>query len=135
MTLKNFQRWNSSDAVNLPAVNLPLQLVQSGSLLGRRMKLIFLKYNIFIFKTSFTEIIRTQCQKERDIAKSPLITDIFVPVCDKEGNYVPHQCFEHNTFGKQCWCVDSSGQEIKETRVNDGTTPKCGTFRRTVAFI
>lgn len=43
-----------------------------------------------------------------------------------EGNYVPLQCFEHDTYGKQCWCVDSSGQEMKGTRVNNGTIPECG---------
>lgn len=69
---------------------------------------------------------KTLCQKERDIALSPFITDIFVPLCDVAGNFVPLQCFENEQFGKQCWCVDSSGQEMKGTRTNDGTKPECG---------
>ncbi|KAL9974270.1 hypothetical protein ACROYT_G011287, partial [Oculina patagonica] len=78
-----------------------------------------------IFKND-TEKPKTQCQKERDIALSPFITDIFVPLCDAEGKFVPLQCFEHDVYGKQCWCVDSSGQEIKGTRLDNGTTPECG---------
>ncbi|KAJ7374827.1 Nidogen 1 [Desmophyllum pertusum] len=70
---------------------------------------------------------KTQCQKERDIALSPFITDIFVPLCDLEGKFVPLQCFEHDVYGKQCWCVDSSGQEIRGTRTENGTAPECGT--------
>ena len=76
--------------------------------------------------TQITGNLKTQCQKERDIALSPFITDIFVPLCDGEGMFVPLQCFEHDTYGKQCWCVDSSGQEIQGTRMDNGTAPECG---------
>ena len=75
---------------------------------------------------SIAEKVKTQCQKERDIALSPLITDIFVPLCDLAGSFVPLQCFENELFGKQCWCVDISGQEIIGTRTSDGTKPECG---------
>ena len=49
-----------------------------------------------------------------------------MPLCDAEGMFVPLQCFEHETYGKQCWCVDSTGQEIKGTRLDNGTAPECG---------
>ena len=84
--------------------------------------------------TKITGNLKTQCQKERDIALSPFITDIFVPLCDAEGMFVPLQCFEHDTYGKQCWCVDSSGQEIKGTRMDNGTAPECGECKQTSYF-
>lgn len=79
--------------------------------------------------TTIAEKPKTQCQKERDIALSPFITDIFVPVCDQDGKFVPLQCFEHDVYGKQCWCVDPSGQEIRGTRTENGTAPECGKYK------
>lgn len=51
--------------------------------------------------------------------------DAFVPECKQDGSYSEMQCFEHEGFAKQCWCVTSDGQEIKGTRMSDGQTPKC----------
>jgi hypothetical protein len=68
----------------------------------------------------------TQCERERKIASSPYIADIYVPKCDNLGNFMPVQCFEHSTYVKQCWCVDSTGQQIKGTKTRGGTEPVCG---------
>ena len=53
--------------------------------------------------------------------------DAFVPDCKQDGSYSDVQCFEHEGFAKQCWCVTSDGQEIKGTRMSDGQTPNCTT--------
>lgn len=53
--------------------------------------------------------------------------DAFVPECKLDGKYSDVQCFEHEGFAKQCWCVTSDGQEIKGTRMSDGQTPNCTT--------
>ena len=57
-----------------------------------------------------------------------------MPLCNAEGMFVPLQCFEHDVYGKQCWCVDSSGQEIKGTRLDNGTAPECGECKQTSNF-
>jgi len=56
--------------------------------------------------------------------------DAFVPECKQDGSYSDMQCFEHEGFAKQCWCVTGDGQEIKETRMSDGQTPNCTTAVR-----
>lgn len=56
--------------------------------------------------------------------------DAFVPECRQDGSYSDVQCFEHEGFAKQCWCVTSDGQEIKGTRMSDGQTPNCNNVVR-----
>lgn len=51
--------------------------------------------------------------------------DAFVPECKEDGSYGDMQCFEHEGFAKQCWCVTSDGQEIRGSRMSDGQTPDC----------
>ena len=51
--------------------------------------------------------------------------DAFVPECKQDGSYSDVQCFEHEGFAKQCWCVTSDGQEVRGTRMSDGQTPNC----------
>lgn len=51
--------------------------------------------------------------------------DAFVPDCKPDGDYAAVQCFEHEGFAKQCWCVTKDGQEIKGTRTSDGQIPDC----------
>ena len=51
--------------------------------------------------------------------------DAFVPECTTNGSYAEMQCFAHDGFAKQCWCVTSDGQEIQGTRMSDGQIPKC----------
>lgn len=54
--------------------------------------------------------------------------DAFVPECKQDGSYSDVQCFEHEGFAKQCWCVTSDGQEVRGTRMSDGQTPNCTTL-------
>ena len=56
--------------------------------------------------------------------------DAFVPERKQDGDYSDMQCFEHEGFAKQCWCVTADGQEIKGTRMSDGQTPNCTTAVR-----
>ena len=49
-----------------------------------------------------------------------------MPECDDKGNFAPVQCFEHDSYPKQCWCVDRDGQEIRGSRITNGTRPLCG---------
>jgi len=56
--------------------------------------------------------------------------DAFVPECKQNGDYSDMQCFEHEGFAKQCWCVTADGQEIKGTRMSDGQIPNCTTAVR-----
>ena len=51
--------------------------------------------------------------------------DAFIPECTPEGDYSDVQCFEHEGFAKQCWCVTKDGQEMKGTRASDGEIPDC----------
>lgn len=67
--------------------------------------------------------IETACRIERKMAVS--MDDSFVPVCQEDGSYAPVQCFEHEGFGKQCWCVNDKGEEMGDTRTTDGSTPTC----------
>ncbi|XP_031555969.1 uncharacterized protein LOC116292757 [Actinia tenebrosa] len=68
----------------------------------------------------------TLCERERKIASSAYVPDIYVPTCNSLGNFEPIQCFEHSTYGKQCWCVDMTGQQIKGTKTYGATKPVCG---------
>lgn len=51
--------------------------------------------------------------------------DAFIPECTPDGDYSDVQCFEHEGFAKQCWCVTKDGQEIRGTRASDGEIPDC----------
>lgn len=73
-------------------------------------------------------LAETSCQLERQMAKT--MDDAFVPECKQDGSYSDMQCFEHEGFAKQCWCVTSDGQEIKGTRMSDGQIPNCTTAVR-----
>ncbi|XP_078397371.1 thyroglobulin [Cetorhinus maximus] len=61
----------------------------------------------------------TKCEIERFTASS--FGNVFTPLCDANGNYLPVQC----QAGGQCWCTDSNGQEISGTR-QQGGAPDCG---------
>lgn len=73
-------------------------------------------------------LAETSCQLERQMAKT--MDDAFVPECKQDGSYSDMQCFEHEGFAKQCWCVTGDGQEIKGTRMSDGQIPNCTTAVR-----
>ncbi|XP_070538323.1 fibropellin-1-like [Ptychodera flava] len=46
----------------------------------------------------------------------------FTPLCFRNGSYIPKQCNNLETY---CWCVDESGAEIPDTRV-ESTDLTCG---------
>lgn len=73
-----------------------------------------------------TAILETPCTVERDMAKQ--MSETFTPICDEKGNYAQKQCFEHEGYDKQCWCVDHNGHERKGTRVYGDEEPTCYTF-------
>ena len=76
----------------------------------------------------------SQCERERKLASNPLIQDIFVPECNKDGSFAPLQCFNLGSE-KQCWCVDPTGQERKGTRTTNGTAPTCGEWNRELEWM
>ncbi|XP_045777097.1 kielin/chordin-like protein isoform X1 [Maniola jurtina] len=46
------------------------------------------------------------------------------PTCQPDGSFTPQQC-----ANGRCWCVDSSGTEIPDTRTNDSSTIDCEKVR------
>ncbi|XP_061641893.1 uncharacterized protein nid2a isoform X2 [Phyllopteryx taeniolatus] len=69
--------------------------------------------------------LKTQCERHKDSVQTTSpegdpILGAFIPQCDTNGRYTPHQC--HSSSG-HCWCVDSKGQERPGTRTAPGTTP------------
>ena len=68
----------------------------------------------------------SQCQKDKEKAKSSGAADIFVPECEKSGLYKEVQCYSYPASGKtDCWCVNqTNGSEVPGTRVNR-LTPIC----------
>ncbi|KAL4616898.1 thyroglobulin [Arapaima gigas] len=75
-----------------------------------------------------------RCPTKCEIDRSSSIQggNVFIPVCDTDGTYRSKQCQPDG----QCWCVDSSGNEVLGTRRQDGplncrTTAKdCSSERR-----
>ncbi|XP_022607294.1 HLA class II histocompatibility antigen gamma chain [Seriola dumerili] len=55
-------------------------------------------------------VIKTKCQTEA--AAGPGKIGSYKPQCDKQGNYLPMQCWYPTGF---CWCVDQSGTVIEGT--------------------
>lgn len=51
----------------------------------------------------------------------PTPGSLFVPSCTAEGSYEDIQC-----FAGECWCVDSQGRELSNSRVTGGR-PRCPT--------
>uniref|UniRef100_A0A672L8F3 Thyroglobulin type-1 domain-containing protein n=1 Tax=Sinocyclocheilus grahami TaxID=75366 RepID=A0A672L8F3_SINGR len=51
----------------------------------------------------------------------------YVPSCDAYGAYEPLQC--HASVA-QCWCVDSSGQELPGSRAQPSSRPMCKSRER-----
>ncbi len=78
---------------------------------------------------------QTACERDREAAQAsssssggyfffrprPAVGQ-YVPSCDAYGAYEALQC--HASIG-QCWCVDSSGQEISGSRTEPGSRPMC----------
>ncbi|XP_068094147.1 thyroglobulin isoform X2 [Hyperolius riggenbachi] len=65
----------------------------------------------------------SSCEIQRYTATQ--MRDIYVPICDENGDFVPIQC----QVGGQCWCVDSVGREVYGSRVV-GDSPKCDNYHK-----
>lgn len=82
---------------------------------------------VFIF---FTEVEKTKCQREQEVAlraggtffPREMRVGHFIPQCDEHGNYLPTQCHSNSGY---CWCVDRDGNEIDGTRSGPGVQPPC----------
>lgn len=73
---------------------------------------------------SHYDILKTECQRQREAGSTnSLIKGGFVPQCTENGDFKPLQC-EPN--GLVCFCVNSEGIEIKNSRCLPGQEkPDC----------
>lgn len=69
---------------------------------------------------ALTDASMTACQMQ--VAQSSRLLGAFTPQCEADGSYTPLQC--HGSTG-YCFCVDSNGQEILNTRNGPGRVPDC----------
>lgn len=58
---------------------------------------------------------RPQGPCAKQLASTMAMPGAFVPKCDNTGNFSPVQC--HGSVGT-CWCADSSGKEVKGSRMS-----------------
>uniref|UniRef100_A0A8C0EQJ8 Thyroglobulin n=1 Tax=Bubo bubo TaxID=30461 RepID=A0A8C0EQJ8_BUBBB len=67
----------------------------------------------------------TDCEKQRRNMKNlkqslPAGSDIFIPSCTKDGDFLPLQC-----YGTNCFCVDLNGKTIPGIRGKAGKPMQC----------
>ncbi|KFQ37012.1 Thyroglobulin, partial [Mesitornis unicolor] len=67
----------------------------------------------------------TECEKQRrnlqNVKKSlPAGSDLFIPSCTKDGDFLPLQC-----YGTNCFCVDLNGRTIPGIKGNPGKPLQC----------
>uniref|UniRef100_A0A8B9TDK3 Thyroglobulin n=1 Tax=Anas platyrhynchos TaxID=8839 RepID=A0A8B9TDK3_ANAPL len=67
----------------------------------------------------------TECEKQRrnlqNLKQSlPAGSDLFIPSCTKDGDFLPLQC-----YGTNCFCVDLNGKTIPGIRGNTGKPMQC----------
>uniref|UniRef100_A0A8B9DLT2 Thyroglobulin n=1 Tax=Anser cygnoides TaxID=8845 RepID=A0A8B9DLT2_ANSCY len=67
----------------------------------------------------------TDCEKQRrnlqNLKQSlPAGSDLFIPSCTKDGDFLPLQC-----YGTNCFCVDLNGKTIPGIRGNTGKPMQC----------
>lgn len=67
----------------------------------------------------------TDCEKQRrnlqNLKQSlPAGSDLFIPACTKDGDFLPLQC-----YGTNCFCVDLNGKTIPGIRGNTGKPMQC----------
>ncbi|NXV08114.1 THYG protein, partial [Cettia cetti] len=67
----------------------------------------------------------TECEKQRRNLKNlklslPAGSDLFIPSCTEDGDFVPLQC-----FGTNCFCVDLNGKTIPGVRGKAGKPTQC----------
>ncbi|ULT92782.1 hypothetical protein L3Y34_010106 [Caenorhabditis briggsae] len=73
-----------------------------------------------------TRAPRTECERRRASASSSSIRGGFVPVCTPSGDFERVQC---ETNGRQCFCVNTQGIEVPNSRTRDGSRPDCYTIQ------
>ncbi|NXF03730.1 THYG protein, partial [Smithornis capensis] len=67
----------------------------------------------------------TDCEKQRRSLQNlkqnlPAGSDLFIPSCSKDGNFLPLQC-----YGTNCFCVDLNGKTIPGIRGRTGKLMQC----------
>uniref|UniRef100_A0A8D0EIS2 Thyroglobulin n=1 Tax=Strix occidentalis caurina TaxID=311401 RepID=A0A8D0EIS2_STROC len=67
----------------------------------------------------------TDCEKQRRNMKNlkqslPAGSDLFIPSCTEDGDFLPLQC-----YGTNCFCVDLNGKTIPGIRGNAGKSMQC----------
>lgn len=67
----------------------------------------------------------TECEKQRRNLKNlkrslPAGSDLFIPSCTEDGDFLPLQC-----FGTNCFCVDLNGKSIPGIRGKAGKPMQC----------
>ncbi|NXA51784.1 THYG protein, partial [Nothocercus julius] len=67
----------------------------------------------------------TDCEKQRKNLKilkesQPAGSDLFIPSCTKDGDFLPLQC-----YGTNCFCVDMEGKTIPRIRGEAGDPMQC----------
>lgn len=67
----------------------------------------------------------TECEKQRRNLKNlkqslPAGSDLFIPSCTEDGDFLPLQC-----YGTNCFCVDLNGKTIPGIRGEAGNPMKC----------
>ncbi|XP_038045827.1 uncharacterized protein LOC119720270 [Patiria miniata] len=76
--------------------------------------------------TSEDHMLREAAQQTKLVSclhQAKSATKLGLPIldCAQDGSFTPIQC-----HGEDCWCVDqTSGHELKGSRVSDGTKPDC----------
>ncbi|XP_078073121.1 thyroglobulin [Mustelus asterias] len=106
------------------------------SLFERQNVLTTLHEIITLFGTdddSLAETIRLVLRSARVGICGRQASSLFVPRCTRDGRYEEVQC-----QGADCWCVDSQGMEVSNSRVQ-GQRPQCPTKceqerKRSIAF-
>ncbi|EPB71358.1 Kunitz/Bovine pancreatic trypsin inhibitor domain protein [Ancylostoma ceylanicum] len=68
----------------------------------------------------------TECERRRVNAASSTIRGAFVPACTAQGAFEKVQC---EPDGRQCFCVDSRGIEIPNSRTRNGQKPDCDSIQ------
>ncbi|NXC46593.1 THYG protein, partial [Penelope pileata] len=69
----------------------------------------------------------TECEKQRRNLQNlkqtlPAGSDLFIPSCTEDGDFLPLQC-----YGTNCFCVDLNGKTIPRIRGNTGNPMQCPT--------
>lgn len=96
-------------------------------------------HNDFLCVHLFLTAWLTPCQIQRREAignDGIPVLGLFVPECKASGAYEPVQCHTDSvTKKKTCWCVNSHGVEIPDSRRKPGIRPFCGNHSTCLSFV